>query len=428
MTVTDPLAPGLTFKSSTSGCTAARQVVTCIIPSVASGTPTTVSFVATIGAAVATGTVITNSASVLTTTSESNTTNNSTVAPDSLTVGAGQVDLAVAITVDPTTAAPGDTVIYTVTVTNPDTFTDATSVVVTDVLPAGLTAVTPPTAGPAGSTTAVNSNTWTWTIPTLVKSAAAPAPPTSLSATFQATVNEDAPEGVITNTVTVDGAETDPILTDNTATTDLTITLMSTDLTVTTVADDYKPNQGDTIQIGIAVANTGAVDATNVVVRNVLSTGLQFVSCEPSPCEQSGLRRQSSELFSMPLIPAGSAGTVILNVIVQAASGTLQSTASVVAADQADPDPANDSDSLNITIAGSNGNPGGNNGGGGTGGTGGGTGGTGGSTAFTGFTAGQLMPWFMLLASLGLVALEWARRMRLVSPIGSTYGFDPFQN
>ncbi len=37
------------------------------------------------------------------------------------------------------------------------------------------------------------------------------------------------------------------------------------------------------------------------------------------------------------------------------------------------------------------------------------------------------MPWFMLLASLGLVALEWARRMRLVSPIGSTYGFDPFQ-
>ena len=48
--------------------------------------------------------------------------------------------------------------------------------------------------------------------------------------------------------------------------------------------------------------------------------------------------------------------------------------------------------------------------------------------AFTGFTAGQLMPWFMLLASLGLVALEWARRMRVVSPIGSTYGFDPFQN
>ena len=70
-------------------------------------------------------------------------------------------------------------------------------------------------------------------------------------------------------------------------------------------------------------------------------------------------------------------------------------------------------------------NPGGPTGS--SGGTGGTSGGTGGTTAFTGFTAGQLMPWFMLLASLGLVALEWARRMRLVSPIGSTYGFDPFQ-
>ena len=45
------------------------------------------------------------------------------------------------LTVDPTTAAPGDTVTYTVTVTNPNTATDATNVVVTDALPAGLTAV-----------------------------------------------------------------------------------------------------------------------------------------------------------------------------------------------------------------------------------------------------------------------------------------------
>ena len=42
-----------------------------------------------------------------------------------------------AIAVAPTTAAPGDTVTYTVTVTNPDTVTDATNVVVTDVAPGG---------------------------------------------------------------------------------------------------------------------------------------------------------------------------------------------------------------------------------------------------------------------------------------------------
>jgi uncharacterized repeat protein (TIGR01451 family) len=309
-------------------------------------------------------------------------------------------------------------VVYTVTVQNLSTTDDATAVVVTDTLPAGLTIVTPLTAPAAGAAANVG-NAWTWTIPTLAKN-------TSATATISATVDADAVDGVLTDTVNVTGGQTDPTPGNNTASTDLTITAMSTDLTVATAANDYKPKQGDTIQIGIQVSNIGTVDATNVVIRDVLPTGLQYVSCEPTPCEQSGLRRQSSQLFSMPLIPAGSAGTVILNVTVQASSGTLQNAASVVSADQADPVPANNSDSLSITIAGSNGNPGGSTGG--TGGTGGTSGGTGGTTAFTGFTAGQLMPWFMLLASLGLVALEWARRMRLVSPIGSTYGFDPFQD
>ena len=70
-------------------------------------------------------------------TPESNIGNNTVVPPDSITVGSGPVDLSVAITVDPTSAAPGDTVTYTVTVTNPDTITDATDVVVTDALPGG---------------------------------------------------------------------------------------------------------------------------------------------------------------------------------------------------------------------------------------------------------------------------------------------------
>ena len=41
----------------------------------------------------------------------------------------------------------------------------------------------------------------------------------------------------------------------NTASVSLTITAMVADLNVTTAADDYKPNQGDTIQIGIQVSN-----------------------------------------------------------------------------------------------------------------------------------------------------------------------------
>ena len=83
-----------------------------------------------------------------------------------------------AITVAPTTAAPGDTVTYTVTVTNPDTATDATNVVVTDALPVGLTAVSPPTRlPPVTAPPSVAGNTWTWTIPTVAQGHA-PATPT----------------------------------------------------------------------------------------------------------------------------------------------------------------------------------------------------------------------------------------------------------
>ena len=328
---------------------------------------------------------------------------------------AASVDLGVTITVDPTTAAPGDTVTYTVTVSNPSTTTDATNVVVTDVLPVGLAAVTPPTA-PSAGTVAVAANTWTWTIPTVVK---ATTTPTAVTATFDAIVDPTTVLTTITNSVTATGTEMDPLVTNNTASVDLAIVALVADLNVATAVDNSKPNEGDTIQIYIQVSNSGPADATNIVLKDVLPTGLKYVSCEPSPCEQSGLRRQSSQLFSMPLIPANNAGTIALSVVVQASEGTLQNTASVVSLDQSDPTGANNQDSLNITIAGTS------NGSGSSGSGSSGSGGTSGTTAFTGFTAGQVLPWFMLLFSLGLVAIEWARRMRLVSPIGSTYGFDP---
>jgi hypothetical protein len=54
--------------------------------------------------------------------------------------------------------------------------------------------------------------------------------------------------------------------------------------------------------------------------------------------------------------------------------------------------------------------------------TGGGT--TPPSTALTGFTAAQLIPWFLVLACMGMFAIGWARRMGLVTRIGTTFGFD----
>jgi uncharacterized repeat protein (TIGR01451 family) len=211
--------------------------------------------------------------------------------------------------------------------------------------------------------------------------------------------------------------EFDPVATNNTASVDLAIVASVADLEVLTGVDNGKPDAGDKIAIAIQISNHGPDDATNVVFKDVLPTGLKFVSC--TGCNSGSGRRTWTGTFNAAEIPTNSAVTVILNVTVQASDGILKNTVTIVSSDQSDPDGANDKDSLNISIGGANGS------GNGTGGTDG-TGGTGGTdTAFTGSTAGQLTPWFMLLVSLGLVALEWARRMRLVSPIGSTYGFEP---
>ncbi len=55
------------------------------------------------------------------------------------------------------------------------------------------------------------------------------------------------------------------MLTNNTASVDLTIAASVADLNVVTAVDNSKPNEGDTIQIYIQVSNAGPADATNIV-------------------------------------------------------------------------------------------------------------------------------------------------------------------
>jgi uncharacterized repeat protein (TIGR01451 family) len=439
--LTDVAPTGITFGFATvtiassdmvaqtcPGMTATSLACTLSQP-IAPGATVTFTVPATLAAG-STGPV-SNTASVDSPTLELVTTNNSSTD----VLSAATVDLAVGITVDPTTAAPGDTVNYTVTVTNPSTTTDATNVLVTDTLPTGLSAVDGPIT-PSAGTAAFASNVLTWNIPTVGRASATS--PTTVTASFAATVDatvDPTTTPTITNPVNIVSAtQTDPVLTDNTDSVDLTISGELADLNINTALSDAKVNQGDFIDITVSVVNNGPADATNVIVRNILPTGLKMGAC--AGCDQSGqlkgpiagLRQSSQDIF-LGTIANGETAQAILTVAVMASGGNLQNRARIVSLDQVDPNDTND-ESLTqlITVGGASGNPGGGGSGGGTGGSGGGTGGTGGGTAFTGFTAGQLMPWFMLLFSLGLVAVEYARRTRLVSPIGSTYGFDPFQS
>ena len=111
-----------------------------------------------------------------------------------------QSDLAVTKTVNPSNAAAGTNVTFTITATNNGP-NDGTGVSVTDALPSGYTLVSAtPSAGTYSGST--------WSIGTLANGASA-------TLTVVATVN---PTGSYTNTASITGYENDPTTTNNTST------------------------------------------------------------------------------------------------------------------------------------------------------------------------------------------------------------------
>jgi uncharacterized repeat protein (TIGR01451 family) len=114
--------------------------------------------------------------------------------------GAGETDLEIVKVVDDDQPAPGDTVVYTLTVTNNGP-NDATGVVVTDTVPAGLTYVSDDCGG------VFVDPTLTWTVGNLANGASA-------ICNVTVTVDADA-EGDLVNGATVTADNSDPDTTNN---------------------------------------------------------------------------------------------------------------------------------------------------------------------------------------------------------------------
>ena len=143
----------------------------------------------------------------------------------------------------------GDTVTYTVVVTN-NGVVDAKQVVVRDILDKGLKFV----KATGEYTFDEDSRTVTWIVD-LAKGE---------SQTFYVTAVAEA-YGVLTNDVTVG---------DKTASADVVVPEIIPDKT----ANITNPNFGDTVTYTVTVTNDGIGDAKDVVVRDVLGEGLKFVS------------------------------------------------------------------------------------------------------------------------------------------------------
>jgi uncharacterized repeat protein (TIGR01451 family) len=311
--VQDLLPAGLTFVSATpSQGTYNSTTGVWAVGTVTAATPQTLTIQARVGSPNAQTNTATISHSDQFDPDPGNNTAAATETPQ-------QADLQVRKTVSNPTPNVGDTITYTITLSDngPDS---ATSVTVQDTLPAGVSFVSAtPSQGSYNSTTGV------WTVGTVT---------TTIAQTLliQATVVSPSPG---TNTAAVKHADQfDPNLANNSDT--ASTNPQQADLAVSKTVSNAHPNVGDTITFTVTLTNSGPNTATNVTVSDPLPPGLQFVSATPS----QGTYNSSTGLWTVGTVTAAAPQT--LQIQAKVISQDAQSNAAAIShADQFDPDPGN---------------------------------------------------------------------------------------
>ena len=195
------------------------------------------------------GNTITNTITVVSADqTDSNTTPDD---PSEDIVVGNDADLVTGKTVDNNAPNEGDTIIYTLTLTNNGP-AQATNLSITDLLPAGITYVSDDGAG------AYVSGTGLWTIGTLNNGATA-------TLNITATVDVGTSGTTITNTITVVSADqTDSNATADDPSEDIVVG-NDADLVTGKTVDNGTPNEGDTIVYTLTLTNNGPAQATNLI-------------------------------------------------------------------------------------------------------------------------------------------------------------------
>ena len=260
-----------------------------------------------------------------------------------LMVGA-VIDLEVAKVANVTDVSEGDTVIWTVTVSNnADTANaDATNVQISDAVPSGTTFVS---ATPSGNGTFSNG----------VWSLVDPLPPgSSATLSISTTVNSGLAGGAkLINTAEVSAADqndpdSNPNNDDGDQSEDDEAMAMvqlnpQIDLELTKTVNATTVIPGDQVTWTINLSNNAAnanTDATGVTVEDVLPAGVTFISATPS----SGTFNGSTWTLGNPIAPGGSETLSILTTVNANAGNSVENVAQVSAANEPDIDsqPGND--------------------------------------------------------------------------------------
>ncbi len=344
ITVRDALPSGLTFQSATPSVgTYNNSTGIWSVPTLASGGSATLVITAVVNTTVLT--ISMAQVTAATQTDIDSTPGNNVATEDdqaSVTIAVPTADLSLTKTASNNTPNVGQNVTFTITVSNsgPDS---ATGVVVSEVLPAGLSFVSSTLdQGDYVSTTG------RWTVGTIAANG---------TATLQVIARVDT-AGVKTNAAQViasDRFDPDSTPGNNVATEDdqasIQVTPQRIDLSLTKTANTPRPNVGQQVTFTLTATNAGPDGATQILIRDLLPSGLTFVSANPS----AGTYDPITGIWSIVSLGRSSSATLPIVAIYDTPTMVVN-TAEVVAADQTDVDStpannaANEDDQASVTL------------------------------------------------------------------------------
>lgn len=330
VTITDQLPASVTFISASSGCSNSSGTVTCQVGELDEGASAQREIVVRPRQP---GQIV-NTASVSASETDPNAANDDAV--ESTTVEAATPDLSIDKTDSPDPVTTGEQLTYTLDIANEtnagDGTDNATGVTATDVLPAGVAFVS------ASDGCTNSSGTVTCQIGDLDEGASVQ----------RQIVVRPSQAGELSNTASVDGAESDPVPTNDSDTETTTVEAATPDLSVAKSDSPDPVAENEDLTYSITVTNeTNAVDgtdnATGVTVTDELPASVAFVSASEG-CSETG----GTVTCAIGALAEGSSDQV--EIVVRAtAPGTISNTATVDG-DQTDPVSANDSDTEETTV------------------------------------------------------------------------------
>jgi uncharacterized repeat protein (TIGR01451 family) len=321
--LTDTLPAGVRFVSSAPDCPELSGSVTCNLGNLDSGESTQVTLIAQVDPS--TTETLTNDASVRGNEFDPDMENNS-ASED--TMIDRETDLEISKGDDPDPVTAGEVLTYTLTATNHGP-SDATGVVVTDILPPGVTfrSSSPgtPTCSQAGDSVTCNLGNL--------------ANDDNTQVTIHAKVNSST-QGALTNSASVTGNESDPNGDNNSATEDTTVNTEA-DLTVTQNSSPNPVLPGDDLAYHITVTNNGPSDAMGVTLTDDLPSGVSFQSSTPGAptCAYTG------GTVTCNLGDMTSADTTTVDILVNVAPGAEGNLANTTSVSSSTFDPNSDNNS-----------------------------------------------------------------------------------